>query len=61
MVAPDPQKEMEIMEKIMQAGARQPQVREELEAAVADRNDELRTLTDLELRLAGGGDDFVAW
>jgi hypothetical protein len=50
------------MEKTKQSGATPLETRNLLEMdAFAEKNDELRTLTDVELKLAGGGDDHPLW
>jgi hypothetical protein len=50
------------MEKSKQAGATPLETRNLLENDLAaDRDVELRPLTDVELTLAGGGDNVVIW
>jgi hypothetical protein len=48
------------MEKSKLSGANQLEIRN-LESVSEERDNELRTLTDPELVLAGGGDDVPLW
>ena len=49
------------MDKTKQAGAQILETLNLLELDLRERDEELRSLTDVELRLAGGGEDIGLW